>query len=101
MIRLLRTVAEGWIEGWVIAYALAGPRRDPRVEAEVAFHMGLWQGVKALRLVGLTTEEAGLALRDAASALERALTERRDSGRADDRLPSVAGGLVPKEDIDP
>lgn len=46
------------LKGWLIGYLLAGPRRDPVVEAEIAFLMGIWRMGEAMRRLMPTVEEA-------------------------------------------
>ncbi len=62
-------------KGWLIGYLLAGPRRDPVVEAEVAFIMAVWRLTEAIRRLTPTAEEADLAFRQYLGGIDGA-TER-------------------------
>jgi hypothetical protein len=48
-------------KGWLIGYLFAGPRRDPVVEAKIAF-MDVWRLTEAIRRLTPTAEEAAVAL---------------------------------------
>lgn len=71
MIRLSWALAEGWI----IGYLLSGPRRDPVIEAEVAFIMAVWRLTEAIRRSTPTAEEAAQSFQDFLASIDGA-TER-------------------------
>lgn len=59
-------------EGWMIGYLLAGPRRDPVLEAELDFLMGIWRLGESFRHLTPTLEEAGRAFAAAGAAVRAA-----------------------------